>query len=78
MELSIHLLCGVQNSFMLEHVVGGSLEELGILERPITVNNGVGVPSSHPGHGILFDKAALQAYVLDADKIRTSFHGGSK
>lgn len=78
MELSLHLLCGVQNSFMLENVVGGSLTELGLLETPIEVKNGMGVPSELPGHGIVFDREALRKHLLDPAKLRDSFAGGSK
>jgi L-alanine-DL-glutamate epimerase-like enolase superfamily enzyme len=78
MELSLHLLCGVQNSYMLENVVGGSLTELGLLEVPIIVSEGVGIPSDVPGHGIIFNKKALRAYLIDSSLIRNSFAGGSK
>ncbi len=78
MELSLHLLCGVQNSFMLENVVGGSLTELGLLETPIEVKDGMGVPSELPGHGIVFDREALGKHLLDPAKLRDSFAGGSK
>ena len=78
MELSLHLLCGVQNSFMLENVVGGSLTELGLLETPIEVKDGMGVPSELPGHGIVFDQEALSKHLLDPLKLRDSFAGGSK
>ena len=78
MELSLHLLCGVENSFMLENVVGGSFTELGLLEEPITVVNGFGTPSEKPGHGIAFDKAALAPHRLTSAMARETFRGGSK
>ncbi|MDR6879892.1 mandelate racemase/muconate lactonizing enzyme family protein [Bacillus sp. 3255] len=78
MELSVHLLCGVTNGYMLENVVGGSFTELGVLETPITVQNGLGVPSDRPGHGIVFDQSALDAYKLDPEAVRRTFVGGSK
>ncbi|MDD9268216.1 mandelate racemase/muconate lactonizing enzyme family protein [Paenibacillus sp. GCM10023248] len=78
MELSVHLLCGVTNGYMLENVVGGSFTELGVLETPITVKNGLGVPSDRPGHGIVFDQSALDAYKLDPEAVRRTFVGGSK
>ncbi|MBP1935079.1 mandelate racemase/muconate lactonizing enzyme family protein [Ammoniphilus resinae] len=76
MELSVHLLCGVQNAYMLENVVGGSFTELGLLEVPITVEKGVGVPSELPGHGIVFNKSALAKHLLDPTTLQ--FQGGSK
>lgn len=78
MELSLPLLCGVQNSFMLEDVVGGSLTELGLLQTPIRIQNGVGVPSDLPGHGIVLDMDAVRAHALTPERVRQSFAGGSK
>ncbi|WP_240422087.1 mandelate racemase/muconate lactonizing enzyme family protein [Paenibacillus periandrae] len=78
MELSLQLLCGVQNSFMLENVVGGSFTELGLLEVPIVVKNGIGIPSDLPGHGIVFNKEKLASYELDSASVQKTFVGGSK
>jgi L-alanine-DL-glutamate epimerase-like enolase superfamily enzyme len=78
MELSLHLLCGVPNGFMLEDVVGGSLTELGLLAEPIRVERGIGVPSPRPGHGIVPDLAAVRAHRLSPEAVRRSFSGGSK
>ena len=64
MELSLHLLCGIDNGFMLEDVVGGSLTELGLLAEPIRVEAGVGTPPDRPGHGMVFDIAAVRAHAL--------------
>ena len=60
MELSLQLLCGVQNSYMLEDVVGGGLTELGLLRTPIRVENGMGIPSDRPGHGIDINMDAVR------------------
>lgn len=78
MEISLHLLCGVQNAFLLEDVVGGSLTSMGLLQEPIETRNGIGIPSARPGHGIVFDEAALAPHRLDREKVRASFDGGSK
>ncbi|WP_052003031.1 mandelate racemase/muconate lactonizing enzyme family protein [Microvirga sp. BSC39] len=78
MELSLQLLCGVQNSFMLEDVVGGSLTELGLLEEPITVRDGIGIPSSRSGHGIVPNWSAIKAAELRSETVRGAFSGGSK
>jgi L-alanine-DL-glutamate epimerase-like enolase superfamily enzyme len=78
MELSLQLLCGVQNSFMLEDVVGGGLTELGLLEEPITVKDGVGIPSSRLGHGIVPNWSAIKAAELTSETVRGTFAGGSK
>lgn len=77
MELSLHLLCGVQNGYMLENVVGGSFTELDVLEHPITVENAVGIPPQRPGHGIVFDAEKLAKYEIDQSS-PSEFLGGSK
>jgi len=78
MELSLHLLCGIQNGFMLENVIGGSLTELGLLAKPIIIKDGIGSPSQAPGHGIEFNWDAIRHHALTPESIRTSFQGGSK
>jgi len=78
MELSLHLLCGVQNAFMLENVIGGSLTELGLLEEPITISDGIGIPSERPGHGLIINKAAVKSFELTSERVQSSFAGGSK
>ncbi len=78
MEISLPLLCGVRNAFMLEDVAGGGFTELGLLEVPIRTQNGVGTPSQTPGHGIVFDKSALARHQVDARTTAAQFTGGSK
>ncbi len=58
-ELSVHALCAVPNGLILEDLQGGSLTELGVLAEPIQVVNGEMAPPARPGHGIVFDPAAL-------------------
>lgn len=78
MELSLHMLCGVANGFMLENVVGGSFTELGLLEEPVVVEGAVGRPPMRPGHGLVFDRAALDRVRLRPDTLKRVFTGGSK
>ncbi|MGF0538514.1 mandelate racemase/muconate lactonizing enzyme family protein [Agrobacterium sp. ES01] len=78
MELSLPLLCGVPNGFMLEDVVGGSLTELGLIENPIETSNGIGTPLDVPGHGIVFNRSALDACRTSSSELKASFRGGSK
>lgn len=78
MEISLPLLCGVPNGFMLEDVVGGSFTELGLLQSPIRTQDGIGIASQLPGHGIQFNQSALDACKADPEQIRASFRGGSK
>ena len=62
LELSVHALCAVPNGLILEDLLGGSLSDLGLLKEPIRVVNGEIAPPAFPGHGIVFDSAALQRY----------------
>lgn len=62
MELSVHALCAVPNGLILEDLQGGSLTDFGILAEPIRVTNGELAPPARPGHGIVFDPAALARY----------------
>ncbi len=62
MELSVHALSAVPNGLILEDLQGGSLTELGILAEPIRVVNGEIAPPARPGHGIVFDPAALARF----------------
>lgn len=78
MELSLHMLCGVPNAFMLENVIGGSFAELGLLEEPIVIKDAVGRPPDRPGHGIVFDRAALDRVKVETDSLVRDFRGGSK
>lgn len=78
MELSIHLLCGVPNGYLLEDVEGGGLSDLGLLEQQIRVTNGMAVPAERPGHGIIFDGDALKRYEVDPADLRSIDARGSK
>ncbi|HEX2148458.1 MAG TPA: mandelate racemase/muconate lactonizing enzyme family protein [Pseudorhizobium sp.] len=78
MELSLPLLSAVPNGYMLEDVVGGSLTELGLLENRIGTRQGVGTPLNVPGHGIVFNKTALDQCRTTSEKLKRTFSGGSK
>lgn len=78
MELSLPLLCGVPNGFMLENVTGGGLAELGLAEAPFVIRDGVATPSERPGHGIVPHWSAIDAAALTPARVRASFAGGSK
>lgn len=77
-EISLPLLCGVQNAFMLEDVVGGGLHELGLVTSKLAIENGVATPSPLPGHGIVPDWSAIRAHELRPEQVRQGFRGGSK
>ncbi|MFC5529411.1 mandelate racemase/muconate lactonizing enzyme family protein [Cohnella yongneupensis] len=70
MELSVHLLCGVSNGYILENVKGGSLTELGLLEVPVLVKDGYCRPSEEPGHGIRLNRAEIGKYLVTPEAIR--------
>jgi L-alanine-DL-glutamate epimerase-like enolase superfamily enzyme len=62
LELSVHALCAVPNGLILEDLQGGSLTELGVLAEPLRVVDGWGTPPARPGHGVVFDAAALRRH----------------
>jgi L-alanine-DL-glutamate epimerase-like enolase superfamily enzyme len=70
MELSVSLLCAVPNGMILENVKGGSLNEMGVLQHPIIVENGVAKPPQIPGHGVIFDDKKLSPYRVDRLALR--------
>ena len=63
-ELSVSLLCAVQNGLIAEMVSGGSVSELGLLVETIRPEDGWGVPPKRPGHGVVFDEQALARYAV--------------
>lgn len=77
-ELSLHLLCGVSNSYKLENVLGGTFYELGIVEEKMKIEKGFAYPSEHCGHGIVFNMDRLNSYKTDVNVLRQTFKGGSK
>lgn len=69
-ELSVGVLCGIQNGLMVEWVIGGSLTEMGVLQEPLRLENGIAYPFEAPGHGIRFDLEKLAPYEVDFAKMR--------
>lgn len=67
MEISVHVLCAVPNSLFLEHQIGGSLTEMGIIEVPISPSKGYLTAQHEPGHGVQFDHTALSKYRVVKD-----------
>lgn len=78
MELSLSLLCGVSNGFMLEDVVGGGLYDLGLIHNRIVPVDGVATPPQTPGHGLEINWDTVKRHRLTGETVRTSFAGGSK
>jgi hypothetical protein len=54
------------SAHILENIDGGSLSDLGALAEPIRISDGYFLPPDLPGHGIIFDRAALAAHAVDA------------
>jgi L-alanine-DL-glutamate epimerase-like enolase superfamily enzyme len=67
MELSRQLLCCLPNAHILENIDGGSLTDLGARAEPIRIEHGWFTPPDRPGHGIIFDRAALAARASSPD-----------
>lgn len=66
LELSAHLVGAITNGFMVENIEGGNLADFGVvIEAPAVTNAQVRL-DSRPGHGVVFDEAALAAHLMDA------------
>jgi L-alanine-DL-glutamate epimerase-like enolase superfamily enzyme len=59
-ELSVHALCAVDNGLVLEDIEGGTLAELGLATEPLRIIDGMAHPPNRPGHGVVFDEAAIE------------------
>ena len=69
-----HLAAAIPNSMMVENIFGGNLPDYGIAVDHLEIRNArLKLPQS-PGHGVIFDDAALQKHALANDSIieRTS------
>jgi L-alanine-DL-glutamate epimerase-like enolase superfamily enzyme len=63
MELSGQVLCALPNAHILENIDGGSLTDLKALAEPILIEDGYFTPPvERAGHGIVFDRAYLEAH----------------
>lgn len=71
-ELSVALLCGIENASLLEWVRGGTFSEMGVLETPLDLRDGVARPYETPGHGIRFNQVALEPFEIDSETLRSS------
>jgi L-alanine-DL-glutamate epimerase-like enolase superfamily enzyme len=69
-ELSVAALCGCPAGLVLEWVRGGTLDELGVLEAPLRIEDGVAFPFDEPGHGLRLDADALAPYEVDPAALR--------
>jgi L-alanine-DL-glutamate epimerase-like enolase superfamily enzyme len=63
-ELSVSLLCGIQNGLIAEFITDASLTSLGLVSDPIVVRDGFGAPPLVPGHGVAFDDAVLARHAV--------------
>ena len=70
-EISVSVLCGIDNGLILESVRGGSFSEMGILQNPLRIEHGYALPFDAPGHGIIFDFARLSAFEVSSESLRT-------
>ncbi|MEO8136316.1 MAG: mandelate racemase/muconate lactonizing enzyme family protein [Betaproteobacteria bacterium] len=65
MELTGQVLCCLPNSYILENIDGGSLSDLRALVRPFRIVDGYFTPPMDVlGHGIEFDREALQRHAV--------------
>lgn len=52
-ELSVHLASAIPNATKIENISGVSLFELGAVDEPMPVRNGMLKPGDAPGHGVV-------------------------
>jgi L-alanine-DL-glutamate epimerase-like enolase superfamily enzyme len=70
-EISVAVLCGVDNGLMLEWVRGGSFSEMGILQESLHLQQGMAFPFNEPGHGIKFDFNKLSFYEVTSEQLQS-------
>ncbi|RWB95801.1 MAG: mandelate racemase/muconate lactonizing enzyme family protein [Mesorhizobium sp.] len=70
-ELSVALMCAIDNAEILECVHGGSFSEMGVLQTELRLENGVAFPFETPGHGVRFDDEKLERFAVDPASLRT-------
>ena len=68
-ELSVQVMCAVENAFVIEDVRGGSLHELGLSELA-TVSGGIARVPDTPGIGLCIVDAAVVASRVDVELLR--------
>ncbi|WP_292215222.1 mandelate racemase/muconate lactonizing enzyme family protein [Mesorhizobium sp.] len=70
-ELSVAVMCAIDNADILECVHGGSFSEMGVLQTALRLENGVAFPFEAPGHGVVFDHEKLEPFAVDPAVLRT-------
>ena len=66
LELSVHLAGAIHNCSKVENIFGLSLHELGATSAPVEIADGnIAMPDA-PGHGVVFDGAALAKHEITA------------
>ncbi|PWW00618.1 L-alanine-DL-glutamate epimerase-like enolase superfamily enzyme [Hoeflea marina] len=79
LELSAHLVAAVPNGFMVENIEGGNLADFGIVSQAPGIENAQVVLGEAPGHGVVFDEAALARFAMDPLAVvnrQSSMHAG--
>ena len=69
-EISVAVLCAVDNAAVLEWVRGGSFTEMGVLVEPMRIERGWAYPFEQPGHGIRFDFTQLERFEIEPASLR--------
>ncbi|MBB4189784.1 L-alanine-DL-glutamate epimerase-like enolase superfamily enzyme [Sinorhizobium terangae] len=70
-EVSVSVMCAIDNACILECVHGGSFSEMGVLQTELRLENGVALPFETPGHGVEFDDEKLKPFAVDPAQLRT-------
>ena len=63
-ELSVHLAAALPNAMHVENIFGLNLFDFGATSAPLPISGGKHQLSDAPGHGVRFEKDALQAHKL--------------
>jgi len=69
-EISVGLMCAIDNGAVLECVRGGSFSEMGVLHEGLRIENGVAYPFASPGHGVRFNDEALAPFEVAPAQLR--------
>ncbi|MGX9182187.1 mandelate racemase/muconate lactonizing enzyme family protein [Mesorhizobium sp. BHbdii] len=69
-ELSVAVMCAIDNADILECVHGGSFSEMGVLQTELRLENGVAFPFDTPGHGVVFDHEKLEPFAVEPPELQ--------
>ncbi|MGF1619103.1 MAG: mandelate racemase/muconate lactonizing enzyme family protein [Rhodomicrobiaceae bacterium] len=69
LETSAILATAIPGCYPVENIDGGAFTDQGILEEPVTIENGLLTLPERPGLGITFDRSAMERHKVDAETV---------